>query len=64
MNNFEVIQPSGDDGSKGIPIFMWNKGVKFEEAAINQLINLSRMPFVYHHIAAMPDTHFGLGATA
>ena len=63
MNNFEVIQPSGDDGSKGIPIFMWNKGVKFEEAAINQLINLSRMPFVYHHIAAMPDTHFGLGAT-
>jgi tRNA-splicing ligase RtcB len=63
MSNFEVIQPSDDNGAKGVPIFMWNKGVKFEAAAIEQLVNLSKMPFVYHHVAAMPDCHWGMGAT-
>jgi tRNA-splicing ligase RtcB (3'-phosphate/5'-hydroxy nucleic acid ligase) len=61
--NFEVIQPPDDNGHKGVPVFLWNKGVKFEEAAINQLVNLSRLPFVFHHVAAMPDCHFGIGST-
>src|SRR6185369_8547419 len=34
-----------------------------EEAAIGQLKNLAQMPFVYKHVAAMPDTHYGIGAT-
>jgi tRNA-splicing ligase RtcB len=32
-----------------------------EEGAINQAMNLARLPFVYHHIALMPDTHQGYG---
>jgi len=58
MRNFDVI-----NGHGGQPIFLWREGVTIEEAAIQQLINLSKMPFVYHHVAAMPDTHFGIGAT-
>lgn len=36
---------------------------QIEGAAIDQLINLSRLPFIYSHIAAMPDVHCGVGAT-
>lgn len=32
-----------------------------EEGAIKQAINLSKLPFAYHHIALMPDTHQGYG---
>ena len=28
-----------------------------------QLVNLSNLPIVHHHIAAMPDVHAGIGAT-
>ena len=41
---------------------MWRLGVPFEEAAIQQLFNLALMPFLHRHVAAMPDTHFGMGA--
>ncbi len=34
-----------------------------EEAAIRQLKNVANMPFVYKHIAVMPDVHTGIGAT-
>lgn len=47
----------------GLPIKMWTDGVPVEDSAINQLVNLSRMPFVHSHIAAMPDVHWGMGST-
>lgn len=31
--------------------------------ALEQLINISRLPIVYPHVAAMPDVHAGTGAT-
>jgi len=31
--------------------------------AVKQLENVARLPFVHHHVAAMPDVHWGLGAT-
>ena len=34
-----------------------------EPAARLQLVNLSRLPIVHHHVAAMPDVHLGIGAT-
>jgi tRNA-splicing ligase RtcB len=34
-----------------------------EPAARAQLANLSRLPIVHHHVAAMPDVHLGIGAT-
>ena len=45
------------------PIKAWTEGVPLEDAAYQQLINLSNMPFIFSHIAAMPDVHFGKGAT-
>lgn len=50
------------EGSR-VPIKMWTDGVQVEDAAMQQLRNLSSMPFVYKHIAAMPDVHWGMGAT-
>src|SRR6266700_1196314 len=34
-----------------------------EPQAKQQLINISEMPFVFHHVAVMPDCHLGKGAT-
>ena len=45
------------------PIKMWTKGVEVEAEAIQQLRNISRMPFIYKHVAAMADCHVGKGAT-
>lgn len=34
-----------------------------ESEAIQQIKNTASMPFVFHHVAVMPDTHFGKGST-
>jgi tRNA-splicing ligase RtcB (3'-phosphate/5'-hydroxy nucleic acid ligase) len=34
-----------------------------ESQAKEQLLNISEMPFVFKHIAVMPDCHLGKGAT-
>ncbi|MGH1539979.1 MAG: RtcB family protein [Arenicella sp.] len=34
-----------------------------DNGAYQQLINMSQMPFIHSHIAAMPDVHRGIGAT-
>src|SRR3954467_8223553 len=47
----------------GKPIKAWTQGVPVEDAARQQLFNLSRLPFVYSHVAVMPDVHWGMGAT-
>ena len=47
----------------GVPVKMWTRGVPVEDAAMRQLDNAARLPIVFHHVAAMPDVHFGIGAT-
>lgn len=34
-----------------------------EPEALQQVINTSSLPFLFHHVAVMPDCHFGKGAT-
>src|SRR5688572_382677 len=34
-----------------------------EDTARKQLVNLSKLPIIHHHVAAMPDVHAGIGAT-
>jgi tRNA-splicing ligase RtcB len=36
---------------------------ELEPAARQQLVNIAKLPIVYHHVAAMPDVHLGIGAT-
>lgn len=50
-------------GKHGGLIKAWVDGVQLEEAAEQQLHNLSSMPFIHKHIAVMPDVHWGRGAT-
>ena len=47
----------------GVPVRLWARGVPVVEEARRQLANAARLPVVFHHIAAMPDVHFGIGAT-
>ncbi len=56
--NFEVMNVEG-----GRPVKMWTRGVPVESAARAQLTNAARMPFIFKHIAVMPDVHMGKGST-
>jgi len=56
--SYEVFKQDG-----GLPIKAWTRGVPVEDAAKQQLYNLSMMPFIHKHVAAMPDVHWGMGAT-
>ncbi|HZS03850.1 MAG TPA: RtcB family protein [Blastocatellia bacterium] len=47
----------------GVPIKAWIEGVKMEDVAKKQLLNVASLPFVYKWVAAMPDVHWGIGAT-
>lgn len=42
---------------------MWTRGVQVEEAARQQLANVASLPFIHKWVAAMPDVHWGMGAT-
>lgn len=41
----------------------WIDGVELETQAEMQIRNLLQLPFIYKHIAVMPDVHWGMGAT-
>lgn len=47
----------------GKPIKMWTRGVPVEPEAKQQLMNTAQMPFVFKHMAVMPDVHLGKGST-
>ena len=51
----------GDADSK--PIKAWTRGVPLEDEALAQLRNVARLPIVHGWVAAMPDVHWGIGAT-
>ncbi len=40
---------------------IWTDDV--DEASKEQLARIAQLPFVHHHVAAMPDVHLGIGAT-
>lgn len=46
-----------------LPVKMWTDFVPVEEEAKQQLRNIANMPFIYKHVAVMPDVHLGKGAT-
>ena len=56
--HYDVLDVDG-----GRPVKMWTRGVPVEEGARQQLANTARMPFIYKHMAAMPDVHLGKGST-
>ena len=59
----EQTQHIHEDVPGGVPLKMWTRGVPIEPEAKRQLTNAARLPIVFKHVAAMPDVHFGIGAT-
>ena len=41
------------------PVKIWTSFV--EESAMRQIENLTTLPFLFHHLAIMPDVHAGMG---
>ena len=56
--NYNMITPE-----TGAPIKAWTKGVPLEAEARKQLLNVAQLPFIFRWVAAMPDVHWGIGAT-
>ena len=44
-----------------VPVKIWTDDV--DERSKEQLENIASLPFIHHHVAAMPDVHLGIGAT-
>lgn len=55
---YELIQEHD-----GLPIKAWVRGVPLEAEARKQLVNVARLPIIHRWVAAMPDVHWGMGAT-
>lgn len=47
--------------SQRVPIKIWTDEIDDKSRA--QLRNIASLPFIHHHVAAMPDVHLGIGAT-
>ncbi len=45
---------------KAVVFLPWDS---IEAEAKNQILNTAKMPFVFQHVAVMPDCHYGRGAT-
>jgi len=45
------------------PIKIWSPIHEVESSALDQLKNTASLPFIYKHVAVMPDVHYGIGAT-
>jgi tRNA-splicing ligase RtcB len=58
MSNHLLLPNEG-----GRPIKAWVQGVEIDDKAAEQLRNVARLPIVYKWVAAMPDVHWGIGAT-
>ena len=44
-------------------IYAWLDPKTIEPQAMEQLHNIAAMPFIFKHLAVMPDCHLGKGAT-
>ena len=44
-------------------VLSWLPEELVEESALNQLQNMAQLPFIHKYIGAMPDCHFGKGAS-
>ena len=45
----------------GFPVKVWTEGL--DKGVVEQLLNVSLIPFIHNHVAVMPDAHVGMGCT-
>lgn len=54
----ELISKEGS-----VDVRVWTPVAGVEAQALKQLENIARLPWAFHHVAVMPDCHWGVGAT-
>lgn len=59
-SKYKVLENTGIAKIK--PVKAWINGVLFEDGARKQLEYMASMPYVFKHIAVMPDVHAGIGS--
>jgi tRNA-splicing ligase RtcB (3'-phosphate/5'-hydroxy nucleic acid ligase) len=52
-----------DKTRQRVPVKIWTPVQHVESEALDQLKNVAGLPFVFKHVAVMPDVHVGKGAT-
>lgn len=57
------MDQSSHHDTAGVPLKLWDSAGPFEAGAMQQLRNVASLPFVFRHVAGMPDVHWGKGAT-
>ena len=57
----ETYEVMHEEGAR--PVKMWTQGVPVEDEARAQLRNIAKLPFIFRHVAVMPDVHLGKGST-
>ena len=57
LASFNSVETVND---KAVVFLPWNS---IEPEAQQQILNTASMPFVFKHVAVMPDCHYGKGAT-
>lgn len=48
---------------KNVPVKLWTPAEGVESEALDQLKNVAALPWVFKHVAVMPDCHSGKGCT-
>jgi tRNA-splicing ligase RtcB (3'-phosphate/5'-hydroxy nucleic acid ligase) len=64
-SNMQTYRHDGVNITKGARYIIkgWTVGVDVEDGALKQAYNMAQMPFIFKHIALMPDVHSGIGST-
>jgi len=58
MTQYQLLKTRSDT-----PIKAWTRGVLLDDKARDQLANVAQLPIIHKWVAAMPDVHWGIGAT-
>ena len=58
MTHYQLLKTDSDT-----PIKAWTRGVQLDDSARRQLANVAKLPIIHKWVAAMPDVHWGIGAT-
>src|SRR3990167_6783715 len=62
-NPMKHSSPQILQAANGKPIKLWTQGVPVEAQARQQLLETAQLPFIFKHLAVMPDVHLGKGST-
>lgn len=49
------------DNGQYVPVKFWANIDSLEDDAVEQALNVSRLPFAFKHVSVMPDAHVGYG---